>query len=178
MGDWRRPLFPMSLSHTARMLRSTGEQFVHAGPCKRGHSGLRYAANHTCVECTKEQQVRAEQVRRERRDADPEFGDHRRAQRAAQNSAYRKRNRAKKSAEWAAWRAKKLQRTPAWADQEQIKAFYRLAAAFSKLYVPHHVDHIIPLNGDTVSGLHVAVNLRIISAQDNLRKGSRLLAHV
>ena len=68
-----------------------------------------------------------------------------------------------------------LHRTPAWADLEQIKAFYRLAAAFSKLYVPHHVDHILPLNGDTVSGLHVAENLRVIPARDNLLKGSRLL---
>ena len=68
------------------------------------------------------------------------------------------------------------QRTPAWADLEKIKAFYRLAAAFTKLYVPHHVDHIIPLNGKIVSGLHTEDNLQVIPASDNLLKGAQLLA--
>jgi hypothetical protein len=72
--------------------------------------------------------------------------------------------------------ADQKQRTPVWADHDKIRAFYRLAAAFSKLYVPHHVDHIYPLNGPLVSGLHVPLNLRVIPATDNLRKGSQLLA--
>jgi hypothetical protein len=170
----------MSLSHAARTLRdearAQGSVFVTGGQCKRGHSGLRYAANYTCVACGAEQRTRAEENRRIRRDSDPEFGAHRRAQRAAQNSRYRKRNRPKKNVEWAAWRAGRLNRTPAWADHEKIKAFYRLASAFSKLYVPHHVDHIIPLNGAAVSGLHVEGNLQVITATDNLLKGSQLLA--
>jgi 5-methylcytosine-specific restriction endonuclease McrA len=41
--------------------------------------------------------------------------------------------------------------------------------------IMHHVDHIIPLHGRLVSGLHVENNLQILTAHDNLRKGNRVL---
>jgi 5-methylcytosine-specific restriction endonuclease McrA len=40
--------------------------------------------------------------------------------------------------------------------------------------IPHHVDHIIPLQGRDVSGLHVPWNLQVITGSDNSRKGNRL----
>ena len=39
--------------------------------------------------------------------------------------------------------------------------------------VPHHVDHVIPLRGKNVSGLHVENNLAVIRWDENLRKGNK-----
>jgi hypothetical protein len=66
------------------------------------------------------------------------------------------------------------QQLPEWADLEAIKAVYQQAREITKLTgVQHHVDHIIPLTGKTVSGLHVHNNLQVIPARENLRKHNR-----
>lgn len=60
----------------------------------------------------------------------------------------------------------KLQ-TPKWANLEAIAEFYRNRPE------GYHVDHIVPLNGVDVSGLHVLENLQYLLAKDNLSKGNR-----
>lgn len=42
-----------------------------------------------------------------------------------------------------------------------------------KTGIPHHVDHIIPLNNKEVSGLHNIYNLRIIKAEENFKKSNK-----
>lgn len=70
-------------------------------------------------------------------------------------------------------RSAKLNATPAWADQEQIKRIYLTCAKISKRTgLQHHVDHIIPLQGENVCGLHVETNLAIIPAKMNLQKSN------
>ena len=58
--------------------------------------------------------------------------------------------------------------TPAWADMKAIKKIYTEAKA-TRLTV----DHIVPLRGKTVCGLHVETNLRLITRGQNSRKGNR-----
>lgn len=73
-------------------------------------------------------------------------------------------------------RASRVERTPKWLTaihHGQIQAFYFCAQVVSKeTGVLHHVDHIVPLRGKTVSGLHVPWNLQIIPAIENLRKNN------
>jgi hypothetical protein len=76
-------------------------------------------------------------------------------------------------------RAMKINATPAWLTKEdhvQIQELYEIAQAF-KLYTgqQYHVDHIVPLQGKNVCGLHVPWNLQVLEASENIRKSNKLL---
>lgn len=71
--------------------------------------------------------------------------------------------------------AVKLRAMPKWANKEAIARHYANARYLTEVTGHlHHVDHIIPLRGETVSGLHVENNLREIPHFINTRKGNRL----
>jgi len=76
----------------------------------------------------------------------------------------------------AKYRASKLQRTPEWLTQEhhdQIVAKYAERDRLNKeTGIEHHVDHILPLQGENVSGLHVPWNLQVITATENHQKSN------
>lgn len=76
-------------------------------------------------------------------------------------------------------RALKLKATPKWLTQEHkelIKIEYELAAWCSSVMdCEYQVDHIIPLKGKTVCGLHVPWNLQVITAKENQIKNNRIL---
>lgn len=81
----------------------------------------------------------------------------------------------------AARSAAKISATPPWLTSEQrgdISKIYAAAAIeTAKTGIPHEVDHIVPLRGKTVCGLHVAWNLRVIPAHKNRQKSNSLEAH-
>lgn len=157
--------------------KALGPTYFTGRPCKRGHVSPRYSVNQTCVACTQEQQSRAELVRAERMKTDPDFRVKRRTQKNATGSKWRKAHRGEKSAEWAAWYADRLQRTPPWADLKAIRKIYEESHRITKeTGLEHHVDHIIPMRGKLVSGLHIAENLRVLPGPENLAKGSKFMS--
>ena len=96
--------------------------------------------------------------------------------RKAQQRAYRQtpKGRAIHNAKANARRVAKIQRTPAWADRDAIKGLYEEAARLQEvLGIEMHCDHIVPLQGELVCGLHVESNLQVIPAVLNLRKSNK-----
>jgi len=89
-------------------------------------------------------------------------------------SQYKKDNKGVVNAYANKRRTQKLHATPAWADEEVIKEIYSEAQRLQEaLGIDLHVDHIIPLQGELVCGLHVASNLQVIPAALNVRKSNK-----
>ena len=89
--------------------------------------------------------------------------------------AYNKANRTKNhSTHIACVKARSLRKrhaVPPWADMAAIRSLYETARRMTvETGIKHHVDHIIPLSGKTVCGLHVQGNLRVIEGAENMRK--------
>jgi len=91
--------------------------------------------------------------------------------------AYKKANPHKNAARQAKRRTATLQRTPVWLledDHWVIAQAYELAALRTKLFgFQWEVDHIIPLQGKFVSGLHVPTNLQVVPSIINRQKHNR-----
>jgi hypothetical protein len=81
-----------------------------------------------------------------------------------------KNNPHKKAKISAQYRASKLTATPKWLNDEQkiaIELFYKNRPKIC------HVDHIVPLQGKEVRGLHVPWNLQYLTISENCSKGNR-----
>lgn len=95
----------------------------------------------------------------------------------ARSSAWQKANSGKWNAYIAKKRAKIKERMPKWLSIDhliEIRHFYEDASRFSKINnEPYHVDHIVPLQGRNVSGLHVPWNLQILKGSENCSKSNK-----
>jgi hypothetical protein len=112
---------------------------------------------------------------------------------AKYDAAWQEKNKDKKAKNYKNWqvnnrdkvnsynsyrRALELQATPSWLTKEQlnqIESFYWLARLEKERTDDvYHVDHIVPLNGKTVCGLHVPWNLQVLTAVKNLQKSNNI----
>jgi hypothetical protein len=102
---------------------------------------------------------------------------HRQA-RNAEKAAWARRNAGRVLAWTRQRQLAKIQRTPSWLTEDDhwlIEQAYELAQLRTSMFgFPWHVDHVIPLRGVKVSGLHVPNNLRVIPGAENSRKGNRM----
>ena len=91
----------------------------------------------------------------------------------------RQNNKPNYNAKAAAERAAKKNATPKWLTKDHktfIEIQYQMAKYLEdRMGEEYHVDHIHPLQNDSVCGLHVPWNLRVIPAFDNLSKGNKLI---
>lgn len=143
--------------------------------------------NYTCREC-------AAQTAREWRGRNPgafsKWHAQNRERRADYWRDWYEANRDKRSASYAAWarenkhivnalvakrNAAKRCAMPAWADKEKIREFYARAAFLTEATgIKHEVDHIYPLQGERVCGLHCEFNLQVLPKAENIRKGNKM----
>ena len=167
----------MSLPKTRKEAKAQGSKLYNTGkPCKYGHYADRYTSARRCVECVVAYQGWHHERLREYNAAyrsTPEGLERERSNKRA----WKKANKGSVNSDTAKRHAAKLQRTPKWLtadDHAQIKAVYEQAQRLTEcLGVEFQVDHIHPLQGKNVSGLHAPWNLQVITATANRQKGNR-----
>jgi len=126
--------------------------------------GVRARVSGVCVQC---QSDYGSERRRHRKEIDPEY---------KKKSNTRARENLKSSPsgrEYRRCRAKqrkflRMSRVPLWADLSAIRKIYESAQKQGLT-----VDHIIPLRGELVCGLHVENNLQLLDRDDNIAKGNK-----
>ena len=176
---------------------ASGAKFYFTGePCVRGHIALRKTKG-ACVDCMKEDWA----IDNERRKGKPKtdaakaaakryYEKNREAviARAAARpveekrrlqAEYKERNVDVVRADTSVRKRRHRDATPSWltpTERMQMRELYvqarKLTALTGERYV---VDHIVPLRGEEVCGLHVPWNLRVITQDENLRKSNKLV---
>jgi len=156
--------------------------------CKHGHTTGRYVSTHRCIECVllsgrRWKRENREKVYEDNRKWSKKNRDLIRAKERKWRAAnpkkvriigrkWRLNNLEKRNALNAARRAGKLMATPKWLTKKQKAEILYLYKQASKLGL--EVDHIVPLRGKHVCGLHVPWNLQVITATENRRKGNKM----
>jgi 5-methylcytosine-specific restriction endonuclease McrA len=189
-----------SLPKTRKEAQATGALHYFTGePCKHGHIAPRKTKG-ACVECLK---VEWQKSAEKRTDYFQEYNRKESVKEAKHDWYLRNREAVVEKAKatplhlkkryQAAWKAqntvwvradtkarrrKHRQATPPWltrSQKQEIRAMYQTAITLSKITGEQYVvDHIYPLRSDTVCGLHVPWNLRVITRAENLQKSNSL----
>ena len=140
----------------------SGTTYVPPGPCARCGTSLRYLSNYGCAECLRRSNRRYQARNREALlPKKRQWANENRDRLSAQQLRWQAENR-DKTAKEARKRA-----TPPWVDMVAIRSIYR------ERPIGMTVDHIVPLNGRDVCGLHVPWNLQYLTRSENCSKGNR-----
>ena len=191
----------MEYPNTREEAKKTGSKYYFTGqPCKHGHIALRKTKG-TCVECIKIENEKAKVTRAEyfKNYNKSEAGQKSKQTYYEKNKSlviakaqartdedkrrYKKKHKLNNPDMYKELTSLRRRRfrdaTPKWLtaeDKMEIRLKYRLAIELSRsTNIRHAVDHIIPLHGDNICGLHVPWNLEVITQEENLKKYNKLL---
>jgi hypothetical protein len=150
------------------------KQYFTGQPCKRGHIANRLLSTGVCLECSK---IRCLQFYYENveysRNRSKKYSQNNKDKTNSLKKRWKQSNKNKVNAINGKRRASKLQRTPTWIDQSEITMWYEVAEVLSRSGVKFHVDHVVPLQGKNVSGLHVSENMQVLPAYINISKNNQ-----
>jgi len=184
---------------TRKEAQATGAKFYFTGePCMRGHIALRKTKG-SCLECVKEDWALDNERRKEKpkteaaKAAGKRYYEKNRqaviARAAARPAEEKRRNRAEYKdrnvdvvrADTSVRKRRHREATPRWltpAERLQMRDLYIQARKLTELTRERYVvDHIVPLRGEAVCGLHVPWNLRVITQDENLKKSNKHVDH-
>ena len=145
------------------------------------HRGRRDGKNNTCIQCKKDYNLRNKE-----RDLSTGRKYHRKNSKTRNKYSreYKKANKGLINGINSFRHAQKLKAVPPWIskeDKKTIKYIYTMASIWSLLVksrynidIKYTVDHIIPLQGKEVCGLHIPINLQILPAKINCSKSNKL----
>jgi hypothetical protein len=185
---------------TRKEAQALGAKFYFTGePCVRGHIALRKTKG-SCLECVKEDWAVDNERRKEKpkteaaKAAGKRYYEKNRqsviARAAARPAEEKRRNRAEYKdrnvdvvrADTSVRKRRHREATPKWlthAERMRMRDLYVQARKLTELMQERYVvDHIVPLRGEAVCGLHVPWNLRVITQEENLKKSNKHVDHV
>jgi len=166
-------VFMKGLPKTRQEARDSGSKAYFTGLlCKQGHIAKRWTATGNCSQC---QRLRTDAWVNNNYERHKSYVNSE-ARRESTRKSFKKfyeRNKAYFIAKDAKRRALQLLATTPW-GQENVLSFYEKAKDLEAENpgIKYHVDHIVPLVGKNVCGLHNHFNLQILTEIENKRKGN------
>jgi hypothetical protein len=144
--------------------------------CSKGHAAERYTSNKTCCDCANATANKTKTKNRKKyTQSSVDWLRQNPKKSAVYSRKYGLKNKGNRNLWTANYRSAKDERQPSWLNAGhlfEMESIYNYCAALRSAGLDYHVDHIVPLRGNTVSGLHVPWNLQVITGAENMSKGN------